>query len=189
MPDRMDRRILHSAGLQVFGPGASASGRLEFHDVRVAAAFVTRLVADTRDGHTLRSAAGELLGAPPRGDHDLVAWLAGALVTGRLVLAPPPSKAPHALAVPPDDQPKPKSRDPFLKGGQEEPASTHWIEIQLVGEDGEGIPAQRYRIITPDGVERRGFTDSLGLARVARLPEGQCQISFPDLDADAWEPL
>jgi hypothetical protein len=68
------------------------------------------------------------------------------------------------------------------------PDTTDWIEILLVDEQGHGIPGQRYLIITPDGQHRRGFTDSLGSARITRIPSGDCKVSFPDLDAKAWAP-
>lgn len=184
----MGPRILRLADLEVrlFGEGPDGTGEaLEFADVRVAAAFVERLMADERDAYVLRALAGEL---EYRVGADVVAVIAAALVAGRLVLTRPgASLAPVIGPAGEDDERKPRDDDGFtaLQSGP----PTHWVEIQLVGEDGEGIPGQRYRIVAPDGVEWSGYTDSLGLARINRIPEGTCQISFPDLDAEAWEPI
>lgn len=66
----------------------------------------------------------------------------------------------------------------------------HWIEIQLLGEDGKPIRWERYTVVLPDGTEVEGYLDEEGLARVDGIETpGECQVSFPDLDQDAWEPL
>lgn len=61
-----------------------------------------------------------------------------------------------------------------------------WIEIELVGEDGSPIADQRYLVIAPDGSEYRGRTDADGAARIDGIDPGSCQVSFPDLDQEAW---
>lgn len=182
----MDFRSLRVADLEVrlFGEAPGSGERVEFVDVRAAAAFVTQLLGDPRDGLVLRRLAGEL---EFFGGEDVVSRLAGALVAGRLVFTR--AGAPEApLVGPAGEQAEGEraSEDGFA--AMEAGPPTHWVEIQLVGEDGEGIPGQRYRIVAPDGVEWRGFTDSLGVARLSRIPGGTCQVFFPDLDAEAWEP-
>ena len=63
----------------------------------------------------------------------------------------------------------------------------HWIEVELVGEDGLGVANERCVITLPDGRKLTRRTDTKGLVRVARLADpGDCQISFPDLDAAVW---
>lgn len=185
----VDRRSLHLADLEVclFGEARPAGRRLEFHDERAAAAFVARQMADARDAHVLRALAGELdFGAGVADDRDVVARLASALVAGRVSLVRP-TAAPEPLVGPPGDEQEDRpDADDF--DARQKPPPTDWIEIQLVDEDGQGIPGQRYVIVAPDGVEWRGFTDSLGVARLSRIPAGACTVSFPDLDAEAWEP-
>jgi type VI secretion system secreted protein VgrG len=66
---------------------------------------------------------------------------------------------------------------------------TSWIEIQLVDDLGQPCPGEAFRIRTPDGKQIDGTLDEKGLARVALRDPGQCQISFPNLDAAAWERL
>jgi len=64
-----------------------------------------------------------------------------------------------------------------------------WIEIQLLGEDGKGIAGEAYEIHLPGGTVLTGTLDDDGLARVDGIPAGTCQVSFPNLDKDAWVPL
>lgn len=154
--------------------------------------FTTHL-ADPFDVARLRRIAAELApGVAFRDNGDVLARLVSALATNRLVLArvDDPSRVStydraRAQAGEPRD-----AAGPLFEAVQRSPVDdTHWIEIQLVGEDGEGIPSQRYLIITADGRERRGLTDSLGSARLSRIPAGMCRVSFPDLDETAWEDL
>ena len=65
---------------------------------------------------------------------------------------------------------------------------TSWIEIRLVDKTGKPVPGERYRIILPDGsVVAEGTLDSNGRARVDGIDPGSCKVTFPGLDADAWE--
>jgi hypothetical protein len=63
----------------------------------------------------------------------------------------------------------------------------HWVAIELVDEDGNGVDGIAYSIITPDNQEYTGVTDAHGLARIDNIPAGQCKISFPELDKDAYK--
>jgi hypothetical protein len=62
-----------------------------------------------------------------------------------------------------------------------------WIEIRLVGEDGAPVSGERYRIVTPDGRHHQGVLDDRGAARVHAERSGLCQVTFPDLDEQAWQ--
>jgi hypothetical protein len=62
----------------------------------------------------------------------------------------------------------------------------HWIEIEMVDEDGVGIPEQEYLIVTPDRRQFTGVTDSSGRARLDDIVAGQCSVSFQNLDKDSW---
>ena len=65
---------------------------------------------------------------------------------------------------------------------------TSWIEIELVNEAGQPVPSEAYEITCPDGeTVRQGSTDDLGRAHVGVPEPGVCRISFPHLDAAAWE--
>jgi hypothetical protein len=64
----------------------------------------------------------------------------------------------------------------------------HWIEIELVGEDGNPIPWEEYLLVLPNGDRVSGFLDEEGFARAQGFEQsGSCQVSFPGLDRDAWE--
>ncbi|HEX5046091.1 MAG TPA: hypothetical protein VFX89_03140 [Gammaproteobacteria bacterium] len=63
-----------------------------------------------------------------------------------------------------------------------------WIEIELVDEANEPVPGEVYEITLPDGSVAKGTLDGKGFARVEGIEPGTCQVTFPDLDKDAWEP-
>jgi hypothetical protein len=63
----------------------------------------------------------------------------------------------------------------------------HWIEIELLGEDGVPIQGEAYRVICPDGRIVEGCLDENGYARVGGIVGGRnCRVGFPRLDGDAW---
>jgi type VI secretion system secreted protein VgrG len=63
-----------------------------------------------------------------------------------------------------------------------------WIEIELVDEEGNPVPGERYEVTLPDGEQvASGTLDQNGFARIEGVDPGQCQVSFPSLDKDAWE--
>ncbi len=66
---------------------------------------------------------------------------------------------------------------------------TAWIEIVLVGEDDKPIPGERYRIKFSDGTIKEGELDSEGRARFEGIARGQCEVTFPELDKDAWRQI
>jgi type VI secretion system secreted protein VgrG len=93
---------------------------------------------------------------------------------------------------------------PIAAGGVQSPASnapTHnpndpenkkkksWIEIQLNDEDGNPVPGEPYKVTLPDGTTiADGTLDDKGFARVDNIDPGTCQVTFPNLDKDTWEP-
>lgn len=70
-----------------------------------------------------------------------------------------------------------------------EPAKpVFWIEIELVGEDDAPLPWEEYLVKLPDGQEVGGYLDGEGHARLEGLSTpGNCLISFPALDREAWD--
>lgn len=148
-----------------------------------AAALLAPLFLDPLDAAELRRLCATLdPAAPTRDDREVLARLIAALVLGRLVKVHcEPTRAWSYRARPRVERPAPDESPP----SQSPMDATHWIEIQLVDADDSGVAGQRYLIITPDGRQFQGYTDSLGSARITRLPPGTCQVSFPDLDTDA----
>ena len=67
---------------------------------------------------------------------------------------------------------------------------TTWVEVQLLDMVGEPVSGERYRIRLPDGTLKEGRLNYRGRARIEDITTpGACRISFPDLDAEAWEAL
>jgi type VI secretion system secreted protein VgrG len=62
-----------------------------------------------------------------------------------------------------------------------------WIEIELVDEEDQPVTGEKYEITLPDGSVAKGTTDEKGLARIEGIDPGSCQVTFPNLDKDAWE--
>jgi hypothetical protein len=62
-----------------------------------------------------------------------------------------------------------------------------WIEIELVDEEGEPVPSEKYLIELPDGRKKEGMLDSEGHARVDGIDPGTCKVTFPNRDAKDWK--
>ncbi|HEV2703637.1 MAG TPA: hypothetical protein VGV09_18575 [Steroidobacteraceae bacterium] len=63
---------------------------------------------------------------------------------------------------------------------------THWITIQLVDTEGNPVADEPYVITTPDNSRHSGTTDESGIAHLDGILDGQCKISFPNRDQNAW---
>ncbi len=64
-----------------------------------------------------------------------------------------------------------------------------WIEIEMVDEEDEPVPGEKYKITLPDDSVAQGTLDEKGFARVEGIDPGTCKITFPELDKDAWEKI
>ena len=121
-----------------------------------------RLLRAVERGHVVARGATESAGgpAPELGVH---------LKTPEKVEAPPP--------------PKPKRPPRVLK---EPPPELTFIEIVLVDDDGAPAAGERYEVRHPSGEIRSGTLDADGKARVEGIPDGHCEVTFPDLDGRDW---
>lgn len=72
---------------------------------------------------------------------------------------------------------------------EEDVEEKSWIEIEMVDEADEPVTGERYKIVLPDSSVAEGTLDEKGFARVDGIDPGTCQVSFPDLDKDAWEKI
>ena len=70
--------------------------------------------------------------------------------------------------------------------GEQEPETT-WIEIELIDAHGNPAPFERFKLTLPDGSAKWGRLDGDGKARVEKLQEGSCQVTFPDRDEEVWD--
>lgn len=62
-----------------------------------------------------------------------------------------------------------------------------WIEIILVDMEGNPVPGAKYRITPPGGAPVEGYLNEHGQAGLYQIDPGNCKITFPDLDREAWE--
>lgn len=62
-----------------------------------------------------------------------------------------------------------------------------WIEIELIDEEDNPVPGERYKITLPNGKVAQGTLNGDGFARIEGIDPGTCQITFPKLDKAAWE--
>ena len=92
-----------------------------------------------------------------------------------LLMRPRPGavQAPREAAPPP-----PPSRAPIAKQS--------WIELQIEFEDGTPFPGNVV-VEVPGGVRSEGPPDDKGNIRLDRINPGSSKVSFPDLDASAWD--
>jgi len=61
------------------------------------------------------------------------------------------------------------------------------IGLELVDENGKPVKNERYEVKMPDGSVMTGFLDDNGKALIDSSKEGNCEVSFPDLDKDEWK--
>lgn len=78
---------------------------------------------------------------------------------------------------------------PYKAGEEGEGAGKKsWIEIELVDEQQQPVPGEKYRVTLPDGrTVAEGTLDEKGFARLEGIDPGTCKITFPELDREAWK--
>lgn len=109
-------------------------------------------------------------------------------------VGPCPPAAPDAADD--ADDAKPGTKMKLLKRSQqrkekkpvkEDPNKKSWIKIKLVDEEGKPVPGEAYEIKTSDGKYRSGCLNNKGQAYIKGIEPGNCEVTFPYLDKDAWE--
>ncbi|MEN6426758.1 MAG: type VI secretion system tip protein VgrG [Phycisphaerales bacterium] len=103
-----------------------------------------------------------------------------------------PSDAEEADNADPGEVAKVKAEQTQTKSGKygSTPTKAHkpdsqkksWIEIELVDEEGNPVPGERYEVQLPDGSVAQGCLDHEGKARVEGIDDGNAEVRFPDLD-------
>ncbi len=107
---------------------------------------------------------------------------------GRAVAPIEPKKPEEADKGNPGEMVRRKTQQakPF-KPPEEEQEGKTWIEIKLVDENDEPVLGERYRITLPDGSVDEGTLDEQRSVRIEGIDPGTCQVTFPNLDKNAWE--
>jgi hypothetical protein len=70
---------------------------------------------------------------------------------------------------------------------EEDEEKKSWIEIEMVGEDDKPVGGVAYRVTLPDDTVAEGTLDERGFARIDGIEPGNCNVTFPRLDQDAWK--
>jgi hypothetical protein len=168
----------------------------EFRDVGAAKEFLRPLLAS--EGNVL--AARRVLGSDVAGDMggDLVEQLALRIVgEGLLIVSCADgylaaiqgtfTEAAAQVATQPAPTTTPLEDE---QAAQKQPAAAekHFIEIELLDDEGKPVGNEAYLIELPDGSKRTGRTDVDGRARITGIDPGTAKVSFPDLDKKAYEP-
>lgn len=122
------------------------------------------------------------LGVDRLDDDAVVEYLAGCIESGQIV-ALREGDAGGVWAERITETP-PAAPEPVLRGVME----TTWVEVQLVDLAGEPVANERCRITLTDGTVRETKTNYRGRVKFDGLETpGNCEVTFPDLDTDAWE--
>lgn len=69
---------------------------------------------------------------------------------------------------------------------EEKEENTSWIEIELLDEEDNPVPGEKYEVELPDGKIAKGTLDGEGFARIDGIKPGACKVCFPEYDKDAW---
>ncbi len=65
----------------------------------------------------------------------------------------------------------------------------HWIEVELLDDNGQPVPNQRVLLVHEDGSEKSLVSDVEGRVRWEPIAPGSVSVRLPDLDADLWQAL
>ncbi|MEA2563912.1 MAG: hypothetical protein QOH06_5416 [Acidobacteriota bacterium] len=144
-----------------------------------------------------RAAARAALGAGTTwSDQELIEQLARRMVQEGLLLVSCAdswlSSIPAGGSQPQQQPPRntPLQDEEAAKQGKPapEPEQKHWLEIELLDDEGKPIANERYFVELPDGSKLSGRTDSQGRARAEDVDPGTAKVSFPDLDKKMYGP-
>jgi len=169
-------------------PASEFPRMLEFQSLAQARAFLKQhvreaqhlmqlrqIVAQETSRHSSRLSNEELIDIAAR---LLLQGRWQASVQGRLSGSPALAKeAEEPERIPPTRRNRPKVVEEELT----------WIEIELIDEADQPVPGIEYRLRLVDGTIRFGKLNQDGYARVDGIEPGTCEVTFPDLDEEAWE--
>ncbi|MEZ5347346.1 MAG: type VI secretion system tip protein TssI/VgrG [Pyrinomonadaceae bacterium] len=167
---------------------------------------------EANGGISLKSAAGAVIDAPGgvtlKCGASFVALTPGGVdIVGPMVKINSgggggPATAPSIVSPTPPEEPdeaddaKPGTKIKLEKRSADRKEKTHkegneekksWVKIKLVDEEGKPVTGVSFKVTTPDGRVASGSTNKDGQGEVKNIDPGNCKITFPDLDKDAWE--
>jgi hypothetical protein len=174
----------------------------ELRDAGAAQEFLRPLLAHPGNLAAVRNALASEhagIGAPSWTEQELLEQLAGRLVSeGLLVVSCADSylaslqgtfqAAAAAASPPPPATPLEDEQAAREEKPAQQPEEQHWIEIELLDDEGKPVAGELYFVELPDGSSLSGRTDGQGRARVEGVDPGTAKVSFPDLDKKMYEP-
>lgn len=122
----------------------------------------------------MTSMAGSRVSILPFG--GTVSALAELVCAGQLVMLDGKMRPPRAVAL----SLRPEPEEPDAPVGPLTDERT-WVEVVLVDGNDDPIAEEPYSIALPDGTTRRGQLGADGKVRFDDIPDGMCQVSFPEL--------
>jgi len=122
---------------------------------------------------------------------------AGSASAGSAVTPASPTKALEADNADPGEVAETKARQREKKTGKygtvqvpaykRDDSKQHWIGIRLTDRKGNPMAGEEYKVTLPDGTAvAAGTLDNEGYARVDGIDPGNCRVTFPRLDRQAW---
>jgi hypothetical protein len=61
-----------------------------------------------------------------------------------------------------------------------------WVAFKLIDKDGKPVPGAAYKVTLPDESIVTGTLNDAGEVQFDDIDPGQCQITFPEIDAKEW---
>lgn len=188
------------ARLQILSP----SHMRQFRDLEAAREFLRPLIAQAGNGIAIRRALGpaivvtdgELLDALAKrivGEGLYVVscadtWLAS--IQGTLTESSAAASSAAAAAAAASTQTTPLQDEEAAQAAStaDQTEETHYIEIELLDDEGKPIADEAYFVELPDGSSKSGRTDAKGFARIDGVDPGTAKVTFPDLDKKSYNP-
>jgi len=165
----------------------------EFRDAGAAREFLRPLLADPGNRAEVR---GAVSAAATWSDEELLEQLALRVVSDGLQIVScfdsylgSLHAASAAAAPPPEQRTTPlQDEDAALeeRAAAPGPEETHFLEIELLDEEGKPVANEAYFIELPDGSTISGRTGADGKARIDGIDPGTARVSFPDRDQSAY---
>lgn len=170
----------------------SASHLRRFHDLAAARVFLRPLLDDPVNRQALREAFAEARPSARADDHALVDEIARRLLHDDLVLvscvSPVERYGLEVQVAPQAVQATTPLEDEQAAKKTPEKAEEHWLEIELLDDQGQPVAGELYTVELPDGSVISGRLDALGQARHEGIDPGTAKVSFPNLDKKLYEP-
>jgi hypothetical protein len=162
---------------------------MELNDTDSAVNFLRRFLTDTAQMAALRQYVQGITSVNVfrMTDHEVITRIAQEVADGKIKFLKRASAVSARKSRLPDQAAQEGTIPPQQKA--EEAKDTAWIEILLLDMNDQPVPNEKYKIELPDGSIVQGTLDAQGLARHTGLKPGECKVTFPDLDKEAWEPV